>query len=378
MGGVFYTPAPSPPVPMSAIALRLALISTALLAAPAFAVVVEGLHATAVVVPDQSPDQRARAFRTALAQVVVRLTGDRGAPDAPDLAPLMRAPQRFVGEFAYSDEPVPLSSGAAVSMRTMLQVRFEALALERTLREAGRVVWGRERPRTLVWLAIDDGPERDLVGAEDAAPFVYAAAQRALPLRWPALNDEDRALLTLKDLATLDAPRILAASARHPTEAVLAGRALRAGRGWQGKFLWTMGDEVERFEVAGATVEAVAAAAFDRIAGNYVARFGVRNDALPTVVEVAIEGVTDVGSYALAFAYLQALSPVRKVDLLGAAGDVLRLRVSFRGEVPTLERIIALDATLGRSTEPPTANALRYRLATSSARAPSERPSAQP
>jgi hypothetical protein len=351
------------------IAPRLALVCAALLAASASAVVVADLHATAVVVPDQSPDQRAKAFRAALAAVVVRLTGDRAAPDAPELAALMRAPQRLVGEFSYAEEPVPPAPGAAprpaaapVPMRTVLRVRFEAVALERALREAGRVVWGRERPRTLVWLVLDDGPERDLVGAEDADAFVAAAADRALPLQWPALDGEDRAALTLPDLAALDEPKVRAASARHPAEAVLAGRALRAGTGWRGQFLWLMGDDFERFEVAGPTADAIAAAAFDRLAGNYVARFGVRNEELPAVVEVAVEGVADVAAYARVFAYLQELSPVRKVDLIGSVGDVLRLRVTFRGDVPTLERIIALDPTLGRSTEPPAANALRYRF----------------
>lgn len=370
---------------MSWIAPRSALLCAALLAPVASAVVVADLHATAVVVPDQSSEQRAKAFRAALAEVVVRLTGDRGAPDAPDLAALMRAPQRLVGEFSYAEEPVPLAPGAAprpataaVPMRTVLRVRFEALALERALREAGRVVWGRERPRTLVWLVLDDGPERDLVGAEDADAFVAVAALRALPLAWPALDGEDRAALTLPDLAALDEAKVRAASARHPTEAVLAGRALRAGSGWQGQFLWLMGDDFERFEVAGPTAEAIAVAAFDRLAGNYLARFGVRNEELPAVVEVAVEGVTDVAGYARVFAYLQELSPVRKVDLIGSVADLLRLRVTFRGDAPTLERIIALDATLGRSTEPPAAGTLRYRLADGASPAPDARPAPTP
>lgn len=352
---------------MSWIATRSALLSALLLAAPALAVVVPDLHATAVAVPDQSPDQRAKAFRAALAEVVVRLTGDRAAPDSAALAPLMKAPQRFVGEFSYVQDPPapavgepPLPAGTVV--RTLLRVRFEALALERALREAGLTVWGRERPRTLLWLVLDDGPERDLVGPEDAEPFVAAAAGRMVPLVWPTLDAEDRAALTLADLAALDEAKVRAASLRHPAEAVLAGRALRAGNAWQGQFLWLMGDDFERFEVAGPSVEAVAAAVLDRLAGNYVARYGVRNEELPAVIEVAIEGVADVVDYARAISYLQELSPVRKVDLLGAHHDVLRLRVTFRGDAPTLERIIALDAVLGRSSEAPAANALRYRL----------------
>jgi len=367
MGRCILHARPRPPATMSSIASRLALLSAVLLAASAHAVVVADLHATAVVVPDQSPDQRAKAFRTALAEVVLRLTGERAVVESAAVAPLLKAPQRYVGRFSYVQDPPAPAAGepplpATTVVRTLLQVRFESVALERALREAGLTVWGRERPRTLVWLVLDDGPERDLVGADDADAFVAAAATRALPLAWPALDPDDRAALTLADLAALDEAKVRAASTRHPSEAVLAGRALRAGNGWRGQFLWLMGDDFQRFDVAGPTADAIAAQAFDRLARDYVARYGVRNDALPTVVEVAVEGVADLGAYARVFDYLETLSPVRQVDLLGAVGEVLRLRVTLRGDLPTLERIIALDAVLGRSSEAPAANTLRFRL----------------
>jgi len=384
---------------MSRSTLRLVLLTSTLVAAPAFAVVVADLHSATVTVKDQSADERARGFRVALAQVIVRLTGDPAAPNAADLAPLLRAPQRMVGEYAYATDPPPeaavpgaampgaapppllpqtkppaksptiagaasvAGAAPAVPTRLLLQVRFEALTLERALRDLGRAVLGPERPRTLVWLAIDDGPERDLVGAEDAEAFVAAAASRALPLAWPALDDEDRAALAFPDLVALDEAKLVAASRRHPADATLGGSVWRAAGRWHGRFLWSYGAETERFEATAAKLEALADAAFDRVALACVARFAVRDAALPSVVEVAIEGVTDVVGYARAFGYLQHLSPVRSVDLLGAERDVLRLRVTFRGDLATLERILALDATLGRSNEAPAAGALRFRLA---------------
>jgi len=117
---------------------------------------------------------------------------------------------------------------------------------------------------------------------------------------------------------------------------------------------------------------------FDRIAALYATRYGVADAELPSVADVEIEGVTDVAGYAGTIAYLQGLSPVRRVDLLGAAGDVLRLRLTFRGDAAALERLIGLDDALGRSLEPPSPGALRFRLTASAAPMPPPAPSDAP
>lgn len=350
---------------------RIALLAVALLAAPAPAVAVADLFLSRVEVTDQSPDQRARAFRAALAEVVIRVTGDRAAPAAPELAALFNAPQRFVAEVAYVQDPPPPGPGEAplapgTPVRTLLSVRFEGAVLERALRDAGRAVLGRERPVTLFWLGIDDGPERDLVAADDADAFAAAALARGLPLAWPALDDEDRAAITLADLAGPDGAKVLAASVRHPHDIVLAGRASKGSRDWSGRFLLQLdaeGLDAVPIEVRAPSLELLAGNALDRVASELAARFGVRDDGVPTAIDVEVEGVADVVDYARAFAVLQKLSAVRKVDLAGSKDDVLRLRVTLRGDRATFERLVGLDRAFGRSTEAPSAGALRYRLA---------------
>lgn len=53
------------------------------------AAAVGGIHEAAVPVPDQSREAREAAFRTALQEVLVKVTGSRAAPAAPTLAGLL-------------------------------------------------------------------------------------------------------------------------------------------------------------------------------------------------------------------------------------------------------------------------------------------------
>ena len=280
--------------------ILLALILFAAL--PVGAVVVEHLHEVEVAVTSQSPDARAKAFRVALAEVVVRLTGDARAPDAPELAPLMRAPQRFVAEFAYvtpnSEPGVPaMTTGATPPSALRLAVRFEGPALQQALRDAGRAVLGRERPRTLLWLVLDEGADRDLVGVDDADAFVAAAARLGLPLAFPALDAADRAALRPADVAAQDEAKLGAASARLAAnglaaEAWLGALVWRAPRTWQGRFTLgvSLDGSVERFEAKAATLDALARQAMERVAAAMATRYAVAGTELLSI-ELAVEGV---------------------------------------------------------------------------------------
>ncbi len=354
---------------------HLILLAFVLLAAsPAAAVVVEDLHAVEVAVTDQSPDARSRAFQLALAEVIVRLTGDARAPSAPELAPLMKAPQRFVAEFAYvtlNSEPgvPPLLTTPNQAPALRLAVRFEGPALQTALRNAGRAVLGRERPLTLIWLVLDEGAERNLVGAEDADGFVAAGAKLGLPLAFPALDAADRAALQPADVAAQDEVKIGAASARLAAnglaaEAWLGALVWRAPRVWQGRFTLSIAldGSVEKFDAKAPTLDGLGLLAMERVAATLAARYAVGGSEL-LAIDLAVEGVDSVTAYAGVTELLEGMSIVRRVEVLGVQHDLLELKVSFLGGAAAFERTIALDPRFARSVEAARAGSLRYRYA---------------
>lgn len=318
--------------------------------APAPAVVVEGLYEVRVAVPDQGAPARAEAFRTALTEVLVRVTGDRLAGDAPDLAPLLRNPQRYLNRFAYSEEPAPETTpGAAPTL--FLVARFDPVTLERAVRDAGRPVWGRERPLLLVWLGIDDGATRSLAGddvSEAAAAVRAAALRRGLTVRFPPADAATTADLTFADLWGGFEERVAAAVAPYAADLAIAGAVTRSDNTWSGR--WLLVDRqggVQRRNTQAGELGATIAALLDGVADTLAAEYAVHIDpALVSEVELTVSGVTSVEAYARVLRHLEGLSLVRDVDVARLADDLLVLRVWHAGSARNLEQTIALGDVL--------------------------------
>ena len=110
----------------------------ALIAAVSQATVLPDLYEATVTVEGG----QAAAFQDAMRQVIVRITGELDGDGAPALADLISGAQRYVQK--YRNLP-----GGKVT------IGFDGNKLESLIAAAGRPVWGRERPVTLVWLCAE-------------------------------------------------------------------------------------------------------------------------------------------------------------------------------------------------------------------------------
>jgi hypothetical protein len=136
---------------------------------------------------------------TALGEVLIRVTGQRAAPELPAFADLLAAAPSLVQQFRYEFQDRVDEVTGRPRRELQLSVRFDPRAVQRAAIERGVPVWGSERPATLVWLAWDDGRERGLM--DESAPsnidpaLVRASTRRGLPLVTPLMDLEDRSAL---------------------------------------------------------------------------------------------------------------------------------------------------------------------------------------
>ncbi|MGE0372435.1 MAG: DUF2066 domain-containing protein, partial [Gammaproteobacteria bacterium] len=228
----------------SARRLRLCLLLCALAcAAGARAGEVEGLYETQVPVTGQREAERVDALRTAFRQVLVKVTGDRGAASHQRVQALARSPLGYVQQYLYRPLPPDYAPAAAADTAPtqMLWVRFDAQAVDLLLQQANEPVWGRMRPSTLVWLAVDDQGRRALAG-NDTQPDLRReledqAEVRGVPLLFPLLDVEDQRRVNFADVWGGFDQEVRAASARYQSGAVLVGRVHRARSGdWAGRW----------------------------------------------------------------------------------------------------------------------------------------------
>lgn len=323
-----------------------------LLALPGHGREVDGLYRAEVPVKGQGREERLAAYPGALAQVVIKLTGSRQAPQSPPLAKVMAAPQNLVQQYLYQEQDSLLLKDQGYTHK--LVVIFDERALERAVVAAGVPLWGRTRPDLLLWLALEEGSSRTQLGAggggELASAVAADARRRGLPLLLPALDQEDQRRLAFADIWGNFRQPIMDASKRYGANAVLAGRVNRANGRWQGRWSLYQGDDAQHWVAEGGQRDEVVAAGVDGAADRLAQRYAQRMTAESAGrVPLTVVQVAGLDGYGRVLQYLQSLDLVTRVQVNRLQGDALGLEVEVRGDASGLERAIALGSTLRRA-----------------------------
>lgn len=324
-------------------------------AAPARAAEVADLYTIRVPVDQSEPDWREQAYRRALSQVLVRVTGQRAAAGDPGLDALFEEPARLVQGYRRGADET-------------LWVSFDGRAIAARLREAGRAVWGSERPVTLLWLAVDrGGGDRNLIAAGDELPQTAipgppeqlpdgadsdglllqrvedVARARGLPLVWPLLDAVDRESVAFSDVWGGFEQPVLEASSRYGANSILLGRIDADGRQLP-RWTWYFGGEQRQWR---ASVEDAVHRVADLMAGQLAAVGGER----ASLVRLTVTGVDDLAAYADVSRYLASVSVVRELRLEQLADNALTYRLELLGAPDRLGRVLRLSGRFGTLEE---------------------------
>jgi len=307
------------------------------------------LYRARVVVADASEPARAAGFRAALAQVVIKLGGQRQVLDQPEVASLLDAATNLVEEYRYHRLPaaatVPAAAATAAQPESavpippappevILEVRFAASTLDEELRRIGVPRWPAERRPVLLWLGGTD-QERSAL-----APLARAALElRGVPVLEPLWDLQDTQALVASAPA-LDPARVAEASRRYEAAHWLLLEPRIAADAVRGK--WRLGG--------------VATAAGDAVAGDLRAWVAAAVDAavdalasgqayLPgghaSVEELGLDGIATYDAYRAAIDALDALEMVRGIEVKAFAAGRLTVRLQLDGAPDLLWRALA-------------------------------------
>jgi uncharacterized protein len=277
---------------------------------------------------DRSEAAQTAAFQNAMRMVLIRVTGHRSVEEDQALAPLISNARRYVQQTRPAAD-------------SQLWVSFDGPAIERWLTQNGQPLWGRERPTTLVLLAVASGAQSgSLVTADDVSELKTAidaeAVARGIPLLWPSGAEAARYHL---DFGTINSasPLTLAEAGRHwGADGVLIGHA--SGGGANANIRWVHLFQDRSSEYSG-TLEGVNGAA-DLYATLFAASGGL------VAVDIEVAGLSDIRDYASVEAYLESLTFISHVSVESLSGDTVRFRLATRGAADSLQRALSLNGRL--------------------------------
>lgn len=308
----------------------LASLALAALAAPVGAASLGDPYSVTVPVAGQGEAAQQAAFREAMRDILIRVTGRRDAAELESLAPLVTQAARHVVSFRRA-------------AGNLLAVNFDGPAIENAIDAAGLPFWGPDRPLTLVWVAVDrGGGRRGLLSTgssgDEKQRVERAAGRRGIPLVWPGSGDDlGRAF---QQAWSGDHEPLVAAARRYGADGVLIGRAAVTASGHQA-VEWTFSAAGISAQTAG-DFEAGPELAADRYASVYASRSaGQRSEQLVTVT-----GIDTLEAYAAALRALARLPLVRGVAVDEVTPDAVSFALTVRGDPEALRQAIQRDGGL--------------------------------
>lgn len=306
--------------------------------------VVDWLYDVEVPARSQAGEDQRSAVRSALREMLMRMTGLENLPMSEPVVRALNSPEQYYVKYRFVQ--------ARDDEEQRLQVSFEPKAVQELVSEAALPIWSADRPRVLAWLAIrENGRIRVLDSTSDhplAEGLRQRSRQRGVPLRLPLLDLEDRELISPPAVWDGFTFSLHAASRRYGADVVLVGRAsLHANGAWQTRWEFWLNDAPREFSYSDATIEAGATKAMDEVSNELMQRSAVFGlDA--TMIEIAVKGAGSIHGYAALMRHLSNLEYIERVHLTAAERETLALRIVTRSTPERLGELLSKDGAFRR------------------------------
>jgi hypothetical protein len=319
------------------------VLLSALSLLPAQAIEVPTLYTAEVPLDQKSRNPRDDAYKAALVEVLERVSGSALAANEAAVDEMFPVPGAYVIQFRPGSE-------------NTLWVTFDGDAIEKVLRNAGQTVWGRDRPLTLVWLAVDWGQgEREIVAASESdrmtgqsrsidrnlllrQRLLDIAADRGLPLAFPLLDTTDLQNVTFSDIWGGFDERLVEASKRYEANSILIGR-VRPSTGQSDRWTYVFGGETRNWTGSAESV-------VSQVADLLAAEFAVGGDAPLERVALNVSGIQTVDAYGAVQKLLAGVQLIEEFRIERVAGDTVSYQVEVRGGASRLRRALRFAGLL--------------------------------
>lgn len=325
---------------------------------PASAVVVGHLYEVEIAVSNQTRKTRHEIFRKAFQQMLIKVVGSSRVLGNPLVDDARNKVLKYISQFRYRELPVDFKQPTATAgtaptvYNSMLWIKFDVQVVNKLLRNSQLPVWGKQRPETLVWIAVRDGSQRYILRQRDKSPIKEeiekAAKNRGLPIRWPEYDEVDRSRLSFVDLWGGFWDNILTVSRRYQKESILVGRYLWTSGQWKVNWDLLTNTHQQNWQINSSELAFLSTTGVDKTSDLVSAKYALflRETGDGGNLYIDIHGINSVDSYAQIMNYLQGLAPVKDLNASEVSAQGVRFKINAQGNVDDLKHLIALGTVL--------------------------------
>lgn len=305
-----------------------------------------------VDVRDQSEATRQAALPAALANVLVKLTGDPGIAVDAVLAPELQQAGGMLEQYRYRQD----ARAGSLQGQAVLIARFARAPVETLVARSGRSIWPTPRATPVVWLAIDDGRGARMLASAQAqavAALTRQAHRRGLSLSYPLFDLEEQQRVVLSAFWAGDSAAARRSSPRYHSRVSLIGKLYRSASGWTAEWRVYDGEQLlAEAAPSGIDASGVLAAGADLVAdtlGRRAAQFAA--DGSGGRFNVQVEDVRSAEDYVRLLQGIRRMSIVRSVQPRSAGQGSLELELDLSVGLSGFARIASSSGLLEQGEE---------------------------
>lgn len=326
---------------------------------PASAVVVDHLYEVEIAVSNQTRKTRHEVFRKAFQQMLIKVVGSSRVLGNPLVDDARNKVLKYISQFRYRELPTGFKQPVATTTNStpalysnVLWIKFDVQVVNKLLRNSQLPVWSKQRPETLVWIAVRDGGQRYILRQRDKSPIKdeieKAAKARGLPIRWPEYDEVDHSRLSFVDLWGGFWDNILTVSRRYQKESILVGRYLWASGQWKVNWDLLTDTHQQNWQINSSELAFLSTTGIDKTSDLVSAKYALflRETGGGGNFYIDIHGIDSVDSYAQIMNYLQGLAPVKDLNASEVSMQGVRFKINAQGNVDDLKHLIALGTVL--------------------------------
>jgi hypothetical protein len=343
------------------------LLWLSFLCVTAQAAVVSGLYNASVKIQDQSSTQQQQAAKKALAEVLVKVSGNRQLLQDDVIKRYLNRADDLLLSYQFERKDAGLFYNA----------EFDINKVEGIIRSTGFPLWGKHRPQTLIWLALEDKNTRvrTLISDNATDSFVDIAKQtakkRGIEINFPILDLADVQQVSVYDVWSSYSQSLVLASERYAPEYVMSARmyyrhqeladqqqqSLNApmplepvvANIWVIEWMLTRQGAFESGEItaliAETAVQNMVETLADALANKYSIS-GLQDNSADNISLVKIANVHSLTAYVEVLTFLRDLSMVVDVTLIEQQGDTATFKLQLFGARENLDEAFKLDSRL--------------------------------
>jgi len=328
--------------------IGIVLLMYSLTVSLALAVRVANLYQGVLPVASQSVGERNQLVDDALAQVLVKVSGNNDILQNPDVKSHLKSASSLMQEFSYS--PAPSFPGNTKPY--YLQLNFDADGINKILRDAKAPIWGQNRPLLLIWLEYQTPNHPvEIIGGDSGSNLSEMLKQntdrRGIPVVFPAMDVEDLGQVSANDIATMNILKLTMAAKRYVSDAILIGTITQTAAGYSAQWKLVMGNDQWSWNMSGKNVSDIVAAIADNVANTLAGRYAtVITNTVQSSFTLKIINVAAADDFVQVMNYIKHLTPVSDVQLVQITGSDMILKVSLRGSQESFNQALSVGQKL--------------------------------